>query len=112
MSGEVNRTDGTAGRNERPDLWLMTLLQRLRGVAETLGLAPRTVQSALEVAMPEEHGWSPPEKTPLCGPERRATVMAGLASATPATVGVGLATLLASLAVGTYAHGLGREDGG
>jgi len=36
-------------------------------------------------------------------------VIAGLASATTTTVGVGLVILLASLAVGTYAHGLGRE---
>ena len=62
--------------------------------------------------MLEEHGRSPPERMPLCGPDRRATVMEGLATATPATVGVGLAVPLAGLAVGTYAHGLGREDGG
>lgn len=120
MSGEANRPAGAAGRNERHELRLMTLLQRLvrertlKGAARTLGLDPRTVQSSLEAAMPEEErGLTlPPEKTPLCGPERRATAIAGLASATPEAVGVGLVTLLASLAVGTYAHGLGREDGG
>ena len=39
-----------------------------------------------------------------------ANVVAGLAMASPATVGGGLVILIASLAIGTYAHGLGRDD--
>ena len=55
--------------------------------------------------MLEERGLTlPPERTPLYGQDRRAAVIAGSASATPATVGVGLVILLASLAAGTYAE--------
>lgn len=81
MSGEVNRTARASGGNERHEL-LITLLQQL--------VRDRRFKGAAETLRLDP-------RTVQSSPDQRITV------------GVGLAILLASFAVGTCAHGLGRE---
>ena len=78
MSGEVNRPAGAAGKNERHDLRLMTLLQRLvkerrlKGAAGTFGLDPRMVQSSLDRGELSELVWIALERHVLADGDERA----------------------------------------